>query len=163
MDRWAGFVHAIVVDKLSGIGNGQDIEECVSDVFHKIYLTRHRIDLGKGSLKSYLAVLAKRTAIDAYRKKRGKAHDVPFDELTEGPIDSNADVEQTVIEHEAKSLLLQAIKTLGEPDSEIIIRKYYFGQNSKSIALALGLKENTVNRKVSRALTKLEQSLGGKL
>lgn len=163
MDQWMGFVHTIVTGRLSSIGNSQDIEECVSDVFHEVYLTRQRIDLEKGSLKSYLAVLARRTAIDAYRRKRGKAAGVSLDELSEDPVAPDADVEQTVIDHEIGELLLQTIQALGDPDSEIIIRKYYFGQSSKSIAKALGVKENTVNKKVSRALTKLEQSLGGKL
>jgi len=59
--------------------------------------------------------------------------------------------------------LINEIKALGEPDSEIIIRKYYFGQSTRLIARALKLKENTVDKKVSRGLQKLRQSLGGVL
>jgi RNA polymerase sigma-70 factor (ECF subfamily) len=50
---------------------------------------------------------------------------------------------------------------LGEPDREIIIRKYYFGQKSKEIAGVLNLRENTVDKKISRGLKKLKILLGG--
>jgi RNA polymerase sigma-70 factor (ECF subfamily) len=64
MDQYMAFVYTIVYGKLSSICNKQDIEECVSDIFYEIYRARNIIDLEKGSLKSYLAVLSKRTAID---------------------------------------------------------------------------------------------------
>ena len=157
------FVYTIVYGRLSKVGSKQDVEECVSDVFSEVYQTRKLIDLEKGSLKSYLAVLSKRTAIDAYRKLRKKADGISLDEFDHNWISSDIDVEKIVIDSETGDLLIQEIQALGEPDSQIMIRKYYLGESSKVISKALGIKENTVNKKASRALVKLKQALGGAL
>ena len=164
MDQYIAFVYTIVYGKLSSVCNKQDIEECVSDVFCEIYQTRNAIDLEKGSLKSYLAILSKRRAIDVFRKYRSNVDNVSLDEIDhENWMTSDTDIEKSMIESETRNLLIGEIKALGEPDSQIIIRKYYFGQTSKVISKELGIKENTVNKKVSRALGKLKQALGGAL
>jgi len=163
MDKYIAFVYTIVYGKLSGVCSRQDIEECVSGIFYEVYQTRNLIDLEKGSLKSYLAVLSKRTAIDIFRKMRNKAGNVSLDEFEHDWIAADTNTEKAVIDSETSDLLIQEIKALGEPDSQIIIRKYYFGQSSKIISAVLGIKENTVNKKVSRSLVKLKEALGGVL
>lgn len=163
MDRYMAFVYTIVHGKLSGVCGKQDIEEAVSDIFYEMYRTRNIIDLGKGSLKSYLAVVSKRTAIDIYRKRRSKDGIISIDEFEHDWIASETDIEKDVIDSETSDLLIKEIMALGEPDSQIMIRKYYFGQTSKVIAKVLRIKENTINKKVSRALVKLQQALGGVL
>ena len=54
---------------------------------------------------------------------------------------------------------METVRALGEPDSEIILRRYYFGQTSKEIGAALGMKPNTVDQRLSRALKKLREVL----
>ena len=159
MDRYMAFVYTIVYGKLSDICKKQDIEECVSDVFFEIYRTRSLIDLEKGSLKAYLAVVAKRRAIDVFRKHKGSAEEISLDEFDHDWFASK----DSVTDNETSDILVDEIKALGEPDSQILIRKYYFGQSAKAIARALGLKENTVNKRASRALAKLKEALGGAL
>jgi RNA polymerase sigma-70 factor (ECF subfamily) len=161
IDKYMGFVYTIVYGKLSNICNKQDIEECVSDIFYEAYKTRNLIDLEKGSLKSYLAVLSKRTAIDAFRKLSKNTDSISLNEIEHDWIASDTDIEKDVLESETSELLIKEIKALGEPDSQIVIRKYYFGQSSKTISKALGIKENTINKKISRALIKLKKALGG--
>jgi RNA polymerase sigma-70 factor (ECF subfamily) len=163
MDRYMAFVCVIVHGKLGGICNRHDIEECVGDIFYELYRTRSGIDLEKGPLKAYLAVLAKRRAIDVFRKQLSHAGDISLDESMQGRAAADTDVEQAVLDSETADLLIREIKALGQTDSQIIIRKYYFGQATKEIAKSLGLKENTVDKKVSRALVKLKQALGGEL
>lgn len=163
MNHYMAFVYTIAYGKLSGICSKQDIEECVADIFYEVYNTRSLIDLEKGSLKSYLAVLSKRRAIDVFRKLVKNSSDVYIDEFEHDWIASDTNVENGIIDSERSDLLIQEIKALGEPDSQILIWKYYFGQPSKIISKTLGIKENTVNKKVSRALGKLKQALGGVL
>lgn len=161
MKQYLGLVYAIICGKLSGVCGKQDIEECVSDVFYEVYKTGRSIDLEKGSLKSYLAVLSKRKAIDKYRKHKNQTELLSLDECDYDWIGSDINVEKALAGQEENDILIGEIKALGEPDSEVIIRKYYFGQSTKTIAKALGLRENTVDKKVSRALVKLRQALGG--
>jgi len=163
MDRYMAFVYTVVYGKLSGTGTRQDIEECVSDIFYEFYRTRHTIDPEKGSVKAWLAVLSKRMAIDAWRRQRRAAGDLSLDDAGYAWIASEADPEKELADRETGELLMRQIRSLGEPDSQIILRKYYLGQSAKIIAGALKLKENTVNKKASRSLEKLKQTLGGVL
>ena len=55
--------------------------------------------------------------------------------------------------------LYDALKALGEPDTTIFIRKYFFGQKSSDIALEMNLKPNTVDKRISRGLIKLRKIL----
>ena len=157
MKAYAGLVYTIVHNKLYPNCSKEDIEECVSTIFYEAYEKRHSIDLTKGSLKAFLAVLAKRRAIDLFRKmvkNTGKVvslEDYAADGIVEGKLPSAA----VGVEQETKELLIESIKSLGEPDNEIFIRKYYFGQSTKSISRLLGVKENTIDKKVSRGLVKL--------
>lgn len=165
MDIYAGLVYTIVYSKLKTFGTQQDVEECVSDVFYAFYQQSNRIDLEKGSVKAYLSVLARRKAIDTFRKVSRPVHQTVSFEVA-GLDDSAGDrqqVEEGLIEKETRQLLIQEIKGLGEPDSEILILKFFFGCSTKVIAHQFNLKENTVDKKVSRGLNKLKAGLGGVL
>lgn len=121
---------------------------------------RETIDLHKGSIKSYLAVIAKRKAIDKYRSVKNK-QTISLQEMGDAARADTNELETAIYNRKTRDLLIQAIITLGEPDSEIFIRKYYFGESTKIIVKKLRLKENTVDKKVSRGLVKLKQALGG--
>jgi RNA polymerase sigma-70 factor (ECF subfamily) len=160
MDNYMALIYTIVFNKLSDMYSKEDIEECVSDVFFEVFHYKSRIDLHKGSIKSFLAVVAKRKAIDMYRKNKNKNH-IPIDDVSEGLFTEKDDVVHTIILKESNSELIDAIKSLGEPDSEIILRRYYLLQSSKDISKNIGLKVNTIDKKVSRGIQKLKKLLGG--
>lgn len=162
IEQYSGLVYSIIYTKLSAVGTKEDMKECVSDVFMDFFLRRENIDLNKGSVKGYLAVIAKHKGIDLYRKlARSAGQSADLEERWEYIQDTNVNLEQSVIAREEKSMLLNAIDSLGEPDREIFIRKYYFGQRTKEIAGLLNLRENTVDKKISRGLKKLRLLLGG--
>ncbi|AGX44708.1 sigma-70 family RNA polymerase sigma factor [Clostridium saccharobutylicum] len=160
MDNYMSLIYTIIFNKLSGLYSKEDIEECVSDVFFEVFHYKNRIDLEKGSIKSFLAVIAKRKAIDMYRKNKNNIH-VPIDDTAEVLYTSADDVVDSILSKESNSELINAIKSLGEPDSEIIIRRYYFNQSSKDISQNVGLKVNTIDKKMSRGIQKLKKVLGG--
>lgn len=161
MNAYSGLVYAIVYSKLNHFFTREDIEECVSSVFYEAYEKRNAIDLSKGTLKAYLAVIAKRRAIDLLRKNARhfenvvplEAYDLDSCMLKPCP-DAVGEADM-----ETKDMLIKAVKALGEPDSEIFIRKYYFGQSSGKISELLGIKQNTIDKKVSRGLAKLRKIL----
>lgn len=162
MDMYTGLVYTIVYNKLYPFCTKEDIEECVNSVFFEVYEKRTSIDLEKGTLKAFLAVLAKRRAIDVFRKKEkdiGKV--VSIEQCEVNKQETLSDMEVTGHDNETKNMVIESIKSLGETDSEIFIRKYYFGQSTKIIANKLDLKENTVDKKVSRGLVKLRKILEG--
>ena len=72
------------------------------------------------------------------------------------------DIEGEIAEDELRREVLNAIKNLGEPDSSILIRKFYFGESSKDIANALKLTVSNVDTRTHRSLDKLRKIFGGK-
>ena len=157
INSYAGLVYAIVYEKLASVCSKEDMEECVSSVFFEVYEKRSGIDLSKGTLKAFLAVIAKRRSIDIYRKKeKSMGRVIPLQEYA-GEASDDGGFSET----ETREMLINGIKSLGEPDSEIFIRRYYLGQSTKMIAAALGLKENTVDKKISRGLAGLRTILAG--
>lgn len=165
IDNYAGLIYTIVLSKLSYVGTKEDIEECVSDIFYEVYNRACEIDLQKGSIKSYLSVVAKRRAIDCYRKLVKHTGNTTYLDAIEYDKmkDDKTHIENHILDKETKDLLVREIKNLGEPDSEIIIRKYFLGQSTKCIASDLKMKINTVDKKASRALDKLKRLLGGSI
>ncbi|NLD46647.1 MAG: sigma-70 family RNA polymerase sigma factor [Clostridiaceae bacterium] len=159
MNTYMGLVYVIVKDKLGLQFSREDIEECVSTVFYEFYKQRDSIDLGKGSIKSFLAVIAKRRAVDLFRANNRTS--IRLDNADENSFECCG--EQNIADAETKHVLIQGIKDLGIPDSEIFIRKYYLGQSTKMISQVLGLKVNTIDKKISRGLVKLREALGGVL
>ncbi len=162
IDQYADLVYSIINGKIASVGTAEDVQECVSDVFLDFYRQVRKIDLEKGTIKAYLAIIAKRKGIDLYRKLiRIASHSISLEEENEQHEDLKTNIERSVIEKEEREFLLQAMDSLGEPDREIFIRKYYMGQKTKEIAEALNLQDNTVDKKVSRGLKKLRILLGG--
>ncbi len=169
MDRYTGLVITIVQSKLGVVGTREDIEECVSDVFLDLWQRRDTLDPGEGSIAAYLAVVAKRRAIDVYRRLSAHARHLPTDPLpdrddpsdTRPDIPAEDDIAAELIAREDAAALIRAVRALGTPDSEIIIRKYYLGESARSIGRALHMNENTVNKRAGRALARLKESIGG--
>lgn len=162
IEQYTGLVYSIINSKVSSVGTAEDVKECVSDVFMELYRQAKQVDPAKSSIKGYLAVIAKHKGIDLYRRLAGPAgRNVNMDETYEQLADTKLSPEQEVIIKEQRSFLLQAIESLGEPDREIFIRKYFLGQKTKEIAEALYLRDNTVDKKISRGLKKLRILLGG--
>lgn len=159
MDKYMGLVYTIVHSKIATICSKEDIEECVSDVFYELYKNSQKIDLAKASLKTFLALIAKRKAIDIYRKYyKQNTKTVSLEVVNDiDLIDLNSNGEELYSNRETRRLLIEGIKALGEPDSEILIRKYFFEQPSKAISEALDMKVNTIDKRISRALTKLKR------
>ena len=157
MRQYGGLCWSVARAQLDGIGTKEDIEDCVSEGFAALYEAREKLDGQKGTVKSYLAVIVKRRAIDQYHrlmKKQSEEERIAAEtarELAESE-------EVRVIDRES---LLGALKELGEPDTQIFVRKYFLGQSTKEIAAVLGLKANTVDKKVQRGLEKLRMLLEG--
>ena len=156
MTEYMGLICTIVRDKLGKVCDEFEIESCASDVFIDFYNNIDRYSEEKGSVKALLCVVAKRRAIDIFRKRAKEINNISLDD-DEGytQISDNTDIEDSYIKKEQKKKLLEAVKSLGSPDSEIIVRKYYMGESSKEIAEKLSLTVNAVDTRTSRALKKL--------
>lgn len=70
-------------------------------------------------------------------------------------------IDSELAEDELRREVIKAVEDLGEPDSSIIFRKFYYGESSKDIAKAVGLTVSNVDTRTHRALNKLRKLFGG--
>lgn len=158
MDEYMGLLCTIVRDKLGTVCDEFEMESCVSDIFVDFYNNIDRYTTDKGSIKTFICVIAKRKAIDIFRKKAKDFGNVSIDsDEVFLDIADKTNVEKEYLSKELKHHLIAAVKSLGEPDSEIIIRKYYFGETTKQISNRLSMTISAIDTRASRALKRLRE------
>ena len=160
IDEYGGYVYAIAFNKLRSVCTTAEIDECVSDVFAEIFMKYSSAVCDERDMRGYTGTVAKRRAVDYFRKYTSeKTKIICIDEETAGTVVSDIDIEKDSDKKEMQSILLHKIEQLGEPDSEIIIRKFYYDQNSSEIARKLNLKASSVRSRCKRALERLKSML----
>ena len=142
---------------LYNVGTTEDMEECVADAFIQLWKSSSMLNEARGNIKTWLCVAVKSRAIDRYRKIVRKS-EVGLDEQIAvcgaGLFDQTLDV---VLQRE----LLAAVQALGEPDREIILRRFYYQQKPQQISVALDLTVKQVENRIFRAKQKLRDQLEG--
>lgn len=68
-------------------------------------------------------------------------------------------VVDNILEAETRKSLIAAVNALGEPDREILIRRYYYDQKPKEIALAMDMSVKQVDNRLYQTKLKLRESL----
>lgn len=161
MEQYTGLVYTIVKNKVSTVCTSEDIEETVSDVFVTFYKKVNDVDLSKGNLSAYLTTIAKRKAIDKFRSCIKPYEISTDDEQAFLEIPDNYNLEAEAERKMIYRRLIEEINALGEPDRTIIYRKYFLSEGSKAIANHIGISDDSVRKRLSRALQKIQERLKG--
>ena len=157
IDQYSRLLWSIARPILRNIGTVEDMEECVADAFIQLWRNRETIIESRGGIKSWLCTVVKCKAIDCYRKTVQKSEISIAEQLfvfRAGLVDQTLDA---VLQRE----LLAAVNALGEPNHEILLRRYYYQQKPKDIALALDLTVKQVENRLFRAKQLLRSRLEG--
>ena len=161
---YGGLVYSIVRGKLLPPEFGKpDIEDCVSDTFAELWKVFSCPGAYSGSVKGLVSVIAKRNAIDVLRKRYRSREELTIDSDEAPPIADEISLEGSYEESELKESLIRAVKTLGEPDREIIVRKFFLSQTSKEIAKQLRLSVSNVDTRTHRAVARLKKIMKGEI
>lgn len=161
MKSYTGIVCS-VIKSASSLFSAEDIEELASDVFFGFYRNIRKHDTSLGSIKTFLCVMAKHKALDLARKRAKENGNVSMDD--EEAFLQLADelaVEEEFFGAEERKALFHEIAALGEPDSEIIMRKFFLREKSAAIAERLSLTAANVDVRTHRALARLREKIGG--
>jgi len=150
--RYTNYVGTIVWNITGNYMDKSDAAAVVSQVFYELWLRADRIRPGK--LKAYLGRIARSRALDALKKlgREVKLEQDTINFLLPGP-------EDEYMRRAQFDALRRAVNELGEPDSSIFIRHYYYYQSANDIAAALGINANTVSTKLRRGRDKLRRKL----
>ena len=155
----------------------QEVEECVADVF--IYLWRYpeKYESEKGKLSSWLCMVARSKAIDRYRniiRKQEVSIEEQYNELSKKGSMLEESYKYDIVfqtygkiieplaklmEKEEKELLSSCIETLEDVEKEILIRRYYYEQKPKEIAIALDMQKKQVENCLYQTKQKLKKKM----
>lgn len=159
-DEYYNYVYTIIFNRLRSIASSEDIDECISDTFSDVFMGYDPKSLHNGNIKGFIAVIAKNRSIDMYRKLRYRMVGcVSLDNDEAMQLSSPEKVDEIAENAETCHAVLDAVSSLGEPDSTIIMQKYYYGRNSADIADIVGMKPAAVRKRLSRAMDKLKKIL----
>lgn len=137
------------------------VEECVNDVYMKLWIHGAEYDYERASFKTYLKAITRNTALN-YRKKLSRLEKVEHaddaDTLLEEYIDYSQNPERAVIAQEEVIALNQILKALKKKDKEMVVRRFYYLQSTRQIAEAMELSETAVDSRLSRLRKKMKKS-----
>jgi len=159
-DRYAGLVYGLARRVTRDAYLAQDITQ---EVFAYFWELPDRVDLTKGTLRSYLAVVAHRRAVDEVRRseRRSRVETTTFTiEVTEGP-------ELEVVDAAAcewrRQHIADVLAKLPEEQRRAVSLAYYEGQTYVQVARTLGIPEGTAKSRLRLALGRLRVLLGDEL
>ena len=149
MDRYAKLCWK-VASHTAPFANAQDLEEIVADVFIDYWKNSNRYDETKGSVKKYLAAIARNKAADFSRKYR------PAAELPDTAESGEADPAESLERQETTEALARALDALPAREREILLRRYSDGERPAEIAQSMGMDIKLVKNVLYRAKNKLK-------
>jgi RNA polymerase sigma-70 factor (ECF subfamily) len=154
IDVYGKSLYMLVKRILYTTGNNEDIEECVSDAFVQAWERINGYDESKGSLRTWLFMLAKYRALD-YRRKLGKSINT---ELIEDIDHYQGEVvEDELLVKEQLNEVVERINKFEEPDRSIFLRRYFLYESVESIAQRLGFSEGAVYKRLWRSRNVLKK------
>ena len=125
----------------------RDIDEVVQDSFIKIIRNLDKIEkINSKKTKSFISIIVKNTAIDAYRKSLSNRVEVELEDNLIFPSDELEEVEK-----EGLNDIEIAIMKLPEIYKEVFLLKYSHELENYEIAKLLDIKESTVREVLLRS------------
>lgn len=159
-NEYFNYVYTIVFSRLRSCASREDIEECVSDSFADIYIYYDESKELYGDISGFVGTVARRKAADLYsRLTRKNINTVSVDDEEAAQLEAPDDTEEIITNKDIRSKLLHCVELLGEPDSVIIMQKYFFMRSSKEISEIVSMTPEAVRMRCSRALVRLRKKL----
>lgn len=155
INRYSSYAAAVVRNVLSEQATREDLEEIVSDVFVSLWRAAERLEESR-PLKSYLAAIARNTAIDRLRRLRPE-EPLPEDDLLTA--DESQQPETEALRHDQAQTLRRLLLEMPADDREIFVRFYYYRQGIHEIATLMQMNESTIKARLSRGRAKLRDKL----
>lgn len=153
--QYGGPIYAVIRRNLPDAFCAADTEACAAEVFSEFFFDLDKFDPSKGSIKAWLCVIARHNAVDLARRSKSV---LPLDDEIRTDI-GGASLESDLGEQELRRAVLSEVKSLDEPDREILLRKFYLGESSKEIAKRLKMSVSNIGTRTSRAVEKLRKKL----
>lgn len=137
-------------------GNPSLAEDVVQEVFTALWCRPDRYDADRGSLRTFLGVLAHRRAVDAVRSSARRQAREDLFEVTGVPTEWRDLADSAAVTETVRA----AIERLPEDQRRAIELAFWQGMTHPEVAAALGIPEGTVKSRLRLAQAKLRDWLG---
>jgi RNA polymerase sigma-70 factor (ECF subfamily) len=134
------------------VGDGQLAEDLTSETFEKAWRNRHRYKRDLAAFSTWLFTIARRVAIDHYRKNRPETR---LDELSH--LTTNETVEDRAQKQADFARLSILLARLADRERELVALKFGAGLTNRAIADLTGLSVSNVGVILHRAIQALRE------
>ena len=158
-DQLGGVVHAAAVRVLGSTATAQDV---VQDVFVELWRHPERYDGELGTLRTYLAVRARRRGLDLVRSElRRVSREQRYERLV--PQQRQPSPGEQVTTAETAWAVHDAVQQLPPDQREVVELAYFHGLSYRDVARVTGVSEGTAKSRVRLAFAKLQVLLDRQL
>lgn len=153
--RYSGKVEAYI---RSRVGNPQDVEDMVSQVFLKVCQNIDRFSEEKAAHSTWIYAITHNVVIDYYRK-RGRDSPIKLcGELPQLPErDKNL---EGILEEECLETLAEVLEKLEERERDLVLLHYYKNKSLKEVAAIMGMSYSNTRVVHKKALGRLKKWMG---
>jgi RNA polymerase sigma-70 factor (ECF subfamily) len=132
------------------VGDPQLAEDLTSATFEKAWRNRQRYRRDLAAFSTWIFTIARRVAVDHYRRRRA---DAPLDAVANLP--NGETPEEAAQAHADEQRLRALLARLTDRERELVALKYGAGLTNRAIADLTGLSESNVGVSLHRALHSL--------
>lgn len=146
IQQYGAIVNAVII-KIIGANNVLDVQECVSNVFIKLWQYSQHFNEGKGSLKGYIVAIARNEAFSKLKIMKKSNMQQSLDDM-DGDIGIDIDMTNDLAVKVNNKIICEMVDALKEPDRQIFIRRHYWGERIKVIATSMNLEEKFIENRL---------------
>ena len=157
-DRYKTLVFSLAVKIAS---NHETAEDITLDVFTQIWEKADRYHFEKGSVKGWIASLARYRSIDTLRRRkvRSDINRPQWSDVQPETLPSNDNTVDALESAEIRHKVSDTIKRLPEDQQEVLAMAYFKGYTHRQIAEALNEPLGTIKTRIRLGLQKLRHNL----
>ncbi len=154
-DATSALVHGIV---LKVVRDPSQAEEITQEVFVEIWRLAPRYETDRGSVKSWIATIAHRRAVDRVRSEQSHRNRT---EVVGRQVERDHDsVTEVVLDRLDRTRVIAAMELLTDDQRAAVELAYFGGHTYREVAVLLGAAEGTVKGRIRDGLIKLRDHLG---
>ncbi|MFZ3571314.1 sigma-70 family RNA polymerase sigma factor [Streptomyces sp. BH097] len=156
-DVYGGLVRGVAVRVTRSAGAADDVAQ---EVFAHLWARPYAFDARRGSLRTWLTMLAHRRAVDWVRSEARHRKAVTADDAALHAIPaSEPGPDERVVDRERSLLLHSAVAQLPLPQRQVVHLAYFAGRTYRQAAAELGIPEGTAKTRLRTALHRLAETL----
>ncbi|GAA3240053.1 sigma-70 family RNA polymerase sigma factor [Actinocorallia longicatena] len=153
-DAYGGLVYGLALRLTRSRELAEDV---VQEVFSFLWERPAAFDPGKGTLRSWLGLLAHRRSVETVRREELRRRPAASDDMPLPGVDEA--VTEELYREQIRGRVAEAVARLPEPLRQVVELAYYKGRTYRQVAAELGSPEGTVKSRIRAALKQIAEDL----